>query len=57
MAEQQAFYHPEEPETLAKRIKQLEAQMFEHARNLEFEQAAALRDQIQLLHEQLIQEA
>ncbi|MGL4757512.1 MAG: excinuclease ABC subunit UvrB [Aeromonadaceae bacterium] len=57
VAEQQAFYHPEEPETLAKRIKQLEAQMFEHARNLEFEQAAALRDQIQLLHEQLIQEA
>ena len=57
VAEQQAFYHPEEPETLARRIKQLEAQMFEHARNLEFEQAAALRDQIQLLHEQLIQEA
>ncbi|MFC3914676.1 excinuclease ABC subunit UvrB [Pseudaeromonas sharmana] len=57
VAEQQAFYHPEPPEDLAKRIKQLEGQMFEHARNLEFEQAAALRDQIQLLHEQLIQEA
>jgi excinuclease ABC subunit B len=30
----------------AKRIKQLEKQMLEHARNLEFEQAAQTRDQI-----------
>ncbi len=56
VAESEAFYHPESPEKMAKRIKQLEGQMYEHARNLEFEQAAALRDQIQLLHEQLFRE-
>ena len=31
---------------LAKRITQLERQMLEHARNLEFEQAARVRDQL-----------
>jgi len=56
VAESEAFYHPESPDKMAKRIKQLEGQMYEHARNLEFEQAAALRDQIQLLHEQLFRE-
>ena len=56
VAEAEAFYHPESPAALAKRIKQLEGQMYDHARNLEFEQAAALRDQIQQLHEQLFRE-
>ena len=37
---------------LAKRITQLERQMLEHARNLEFEQAARVRDQLALLREQ-----
>ncbi len=37
---------------LGKRIKQLERQMLEHARNLEFEQAARTRDQLALLREQ-----
>jgi excinuclease ABC subunit B len=37
----------------SKRIQQLEKQMFEHARNLEFEQAARLRDQLVALKEQL----
>jgi excinuclease ABC subunit B len=37
---------------LAKRMKQLERQMLEHAKNLEFEQAARLRDQLALLREQ-----
>jgi excinuclease ABC subunit B len=36
---------------LAKRIKQLEKQMFEAAKNLEFEQAARLRDQLAQLKE------
>ena len=35
-----------------KRVKQLEKQMLEHARNLEFEQAARVRDQLALLREQ-----
>jgi excinuclease ABC subunit B len=37
---------------LGKRIKALEKQMLEHARNLEFEKAARLRDQLALLREQ-----
>jgi len=37
---------------LGKRIKLLERQMLEHARNLEFEQAARTRDQLALLREQ-----
>jgi len=37
---------------LSKRIKLLERQMLEHARNLEFEKAARLRDQLALLREQ-----
>ena len=37
---------------LGRRIKQLERQMLEHARNLEFEKAARLRDQLAALREQ-----
>jgi len=37
---------------LSKRIKQLEKEMLESARNLEFEKAARLRDQLALLKEQ-----
>ncbi|MBV8468535.1 MAG: excinuclease ABC subunit UvrB [Burkholderiaceae bacterium] len=37
---------------LSKRIQQLEKKMLEHARNLEFEQAARVRDQLAQLREQ-----
>jgi excinuclease ABC subunit B len=37
---------------IAKEIKRLEKQMLEHARNLEFEKAARVRDQLALLKEQ-----
>jgi excinuclease ABC subunit B len=37
---------------LGKRIKLLERQMLEHARNLEFEKAARVRDQLALIREQ-----
>jgi excinuclease ABC subunit B len=37
---------------LGKRIRLLERQMLEHARNLEFEQAARVRDQLAVLREQ-----
>jgi excinuclease ABC subunit B len=40
---------PLKPEQVMRRIKQLEAEMFRHARNLEFEQAARLRDEIETL--------
>jgi excinuclease ABC subunit B len=41
------------PEELIKRIGQLEKQMFLHAKNMEFEEAAAIRDQMLGLKEQL----
>ena len=37
---------------IGKRIKQLEKQMMEHAKNLDFEKAARIRDQLALLREQ-----
>ena len=37
------------PDQAMKRIKKLEAEMYKHARNLEFEEAARLRDQIEKL--------
>jgi excinuclease ABC subunit B len=37
---------------VGKRIKQLERQMLDHAKNLEFEKAARVRDQLALLREQ-----
>jgi excinuclease ABC subunit B len=37
---------------VAKAIKQLEKQMMEHARNLDFEKAAGVRDQLAILKEQ-----
>jgi excinuclease ABC subunit B len=39
------------PEKLLARIKKLEQQMYEHARNLEFEEAARVRDQIRTIRE------
>jgi len=42
-------YESRSAESLAKQLAKLEKQMHVHARNLEFEQAAALRDRIQLL--------
>ena len=41
-----------EPDRLGKRIKLLERQMLEHAKNLEFEKAARTRDQLAALREQ-----
>ena len=46
VAEEVADYGRLTPEQLAKQISRLEQQMYEHARNLEFEEAARLRDQI-----------
>ena len=50
-AETQASYG--RPEDMLKQIARLEKQMYQHAKDLEFEQAAALRDQIQNLQAQL----
>ncbi|QBF81548.1 excinuclease ABC subunit UvrB [Shewanella maritima] len=40
-----------------KQIQQLEKQMLEHAKNLEFEQAAALRDEVAMLRDKMILES
>jgi excinuclease ABC subunit B len=40
------------PEQAMKKIKRLEAEMHRHARNLEFEEAARIRDEIKALHDQ-----
>ena len=46
---------PDNPKALGKLLEQMEKQMLDHAQNLEFEEAAALRDQvIQLKREHLI---
>ena len=39
---------------LAKRLNELEAKMFKHAQNLEFEQAAACRDAIAKLKQEAL---
>jgi excinuclease ABC subunit B len=45
VAESQALYQIESPEVLVKKIKKLEKQMHEHAKNMEFELAAKVRDE------------
>jgi excinuclease ABC subunit B len=50
-AEERAKYEVMSPDKRLKLIKQLEQEMHKHARNLEFEQAARLRDQIRRIQE------
>ena len=45
---------PRSAAEISKRIAQLEEQMYRHARDLEFESAAQVRDQIHQLREQLV---
>jgi excinuclease ABC subunit B len=51
LAEEAAGYAAMEPRQVAAKLKQLEAQMYQHARDLEFEKAAGVRDEIQKLRE------
>ncbi|HJV26136.1 MAG TPA: excinuclease ABC subunit UvrB [Aromatoleum sp.] len=52
VADAPAEYFAFDEKTLAKRIKKLEKEMQEHARNLEFEKAAAVRDELFRLRQQ-----
>ncbi|OOG48323.1 excinuclease ABC subunit B [Rhodanobacter sp. C06] len=54
VAEPMASYEAMDPARAAAAIKKLEAQMYKHAQNLEFEDAAKLRDQIHQLREQAL---
>ncbi len=51
VAEEAADYLTLTPQQLAKKLQALEEQMYEHARNLEFEEAARIRDRIRELRE------
>jgi excinuclease ABC subunit B len=55
VSEQAAQYKVLSPQQLAKKVQQLQQQMYQHAKNLEFEQAAQVRDQIQVLQQQQLQ--
>jgi len=49
VAEQEAAWAALNPQQMARKLKELEKQMIEHARNLEFEEAARIRDRIREL--------
>ena len=51
VAEEKSGYLELPPDLLIKKIKQLEQQMYQHARDLEFEQAAEIRDEIARIKE------
>ncbi|HHJ13807.1 MAG TPA: excinuclease ABC subunit UvrB [Gammaproteobacteria bacterium] len=51
VAEEVAEYAAMPPERLERELRKLEKQMHEHARNLEFEEAARLRDRIRVIRE------
>ena len=51
VAEEQAMYAKMTPAQLKKELKKLEDDMYKHAQNLEFEEAAHVRDQIHHLKE------
>ena len=47
----QKTFDPKHPEKLSKTIEELEIRMFKAAKNLEFEEAARLRDEVKLIKE------
>ena len=56
-AEEAAEYQRLSPKQLAKKIKALEKAMYDHAQNLEFEQAAKARDDLKPLRELVLEGA
>ena len=52
-AQEQAKYESMSEKQVSKEIKRLEKLMLDHAKNLEFEKAAQVRDQLHILKEQL----
>jgi len=53
VAQEHAKYDSMSEKQVSKEIKRLEKQMVNHAKNLEFEKAAQVRDQLRILKEQL----
>ncbi|MEH6453503.1 MAG: excinuclease ABC subunit UvrB [Psychromonas sp.] len=54
VAEYKATYEIHSEQDILKQIAKLEKQMFAYAKELEFEKAAQLRDEVSKLHEQLV---
>ncbi|MUI53592.1 excinuclease ABC subunit UvrB [Aliivibrio fischeri] len=54
VAEEGASYSAMSPQQLEKAIQKLESKMYQHAKDLEFEQAAQVRDEIDNLRKQFI---
>ncbi len=54
VAETAAKYQSLSPKQQAKKLKKLEDQMYKHASNLEFEEAAKIRDEIKLLQAEVV---
>jgi len=54
VAEVAASYKAMTPKQLGKKLKQLEDAMYQYAKNLEFEQAARVRDEIKALQDQML---
>lgn len=54
VAEDKAKYQLKDPQAILQQISEMENAMFAHAKNLEFEQAAKLRDEVANLQQQLI---
>ncbi|OCH03701.1 excinuclease ABC subunit UvrB [Aliivibrio fischeri] len=54
VAEEGASYNSMSPQQLEKAIQKLESKMYQHAKDLEFEQAAQVRDEIDSLRKQFI---
>ncbi|SMF94816.1 Excinuclease ABC subunit B [Methylomagnum ishizawai] len=54
VGEPQAGYRAVKPKDAAKLVKQLEEQMYAHAKELRFEEAARLRDEIQRLRDEVL---
>jgi excinuclease ABC subunit B len=55
IAESTAQYEAMSPQQLAKHLARLEKQMYKHAKNLEFEEAAKIRDQIHFIKENVFE--
>ena len=47
VAEEKAMYQAMTPKQFSKTLDKLEKQMYEHSRNLEFEEAARVRDEME----------
>ena len=54
VAEVESEYKKLTPKQKGKKLKQLEDRMYQHARDLEFEEAARIRDEIRLLQENFV---